>query len=126
MRPSWDSYFLCLADLVATRSTCSRASVGCVLVRDNRIIACGYNGAPRGHRHCEHVPLGPGMIDSDLYRINDVLHCEIGVHAETNAVADCARRGVSCDGCIAYVSFKPCRNCELLMVSAGILKVRIP
>lgn len=120
-RPSWDSYFSTLADMASTRSTCSRAHVGCVLVRDKRIIAIGYNGAPAEEKHCDH-----SQPMKDLITINLIFHCSISVHAEMNAIADCARRGVSCDGATVYTTKEPCNNCRLLLVSAGVTRIVSP
>lgn len=128
MRPSWDSYFFAQADLVSTRSTCSRASVGCVIVRDRRILATGYNGALARERHCAHTAIIGHDSDAEFFNgqtdTDDLGHCSISVHAEMNAVADCARRGVSCDGATAYVNKEPCYNCVKLLKSAGILDIR--
>lgn len=117
-RPSWDHYFQALADMASTRSTCSRAHVGCVLVRDRRVLAMGYNGAPAGAAHCDHSQR-QGYIRQ--VKLN---HCTNAVHAEANAVADCARRGISCDGATAYITKEPCSNCRKLLVSAGIIEVK--
>ncbi len=85
-RPNWDQYFLSIAEKVASRSTCPRASVGAVIVRDNRILSTGYNGSLPSEPHCTEV--GCLMINS---------HCERTIHAETNAVVQAARFGISLD-----------------------------
>lgn len=123
-RPSWDSYFLAIADLVSTRSTCSRAQVGAVLVRDRRIVACGYNGAPAGERHCNHTGSEKSVFKNSYDLCNG--HCAIAVHAEANAIADCARRGISCDGCTLYVTKEPCDTCLKLIKSAGVTTIITP
>lgn len=107
-RPSWSSYFLDIAKTVATRSTCSRLSVGAVAVLDRRILATGYNGAPVGHPHCNHVT-------------ND--RCQIAVHAEANVVASAAKHGVPLNGCTVYVTHLPCTGCLRLMKNAGVHKI---
>ena len=107
-RPSWPQYFCELVKLTATRSTCSRLKVGCILVRDNRIVSQGYNGFIAGCPHDSHIREGH----------------EIGtVHAEQNAIIDCAKRGVSCDKCDAYITHYPCVICAKLLLSAGIRQI---
>ncbi len=135
-RKSWDEYFFDLAKLVSTRATCSRAQVGCVLVKDKRIIATGYNGALAGRKHCNHgnqdmlwihgsPPPPEYLAKKDLYMIDGITHCLIAVHAELNAVADCARRGISCDGATMYITKKPCDNCLKLIYSSGIFDIKV-
>ena len=91
MRPDWDTYFIRIAIEVAQRSTCPRAAVGAVIVKDNRILATGYNGAPAGEPHC---------IDSKCIMVND--HCVRAIHAETNAIAQAAKNGVAVEGATLY------------------------
>ena len=112
MRPGWDEYFMQIARTVATRATCPRASVGCVLTRGHRILTTGYNGAPRGVAHCTEV----GCTLS-----ND--HCSRATHAEANAVVQGALYGVSIDGAVAYCTHQPCVNCSKLLISAGVTKI---
>lgn len=94
------------------RSTCPRASVGCILVIDNRHVVSGYNGAISGDEHCSDV--GCQLVNG---------HCQRSVHAEANAIADAARRGVSVAGATAYVTHAPCINCAKLLLSAGIVRI---
>tara|TARA_Y100000389_G_scaffold182092_1_gene198397 strand:+ start:1138 stop:1551 length:414 start_codon:yes stop_codon:yes gene_type:complete len=108
-RPSWDEYFCNMATLTATRSSCSRLHVGCVLVLNNRIIAQGYNGYLPG---AEHIPL-----IQDGHNIGTI-------HAEQNAVLDCAKRGVSCNGTTAYITHYPCFNCIKFLAAAGIKEIK--
>lgn len=112
MRPGWDEYFMQIARTVATRATCPRASVGCVLTRGHRILTTGYNGAPRGVAHCTEV----GCTLS-----ND--HCLRATHAEANAVVQGALYGISIDGAYAYCTHQPCVNCSKLLISAGVTKI---
>lgn len=112
MRPSWNDYFMSIAKTVSTRSTCPRASVGAVLVKDNRIIAAGYNGAGAGMRHCTEV--------GHLMQNN---HCIRAVHAEVNAVAQAARNGVSVEGAVLYCTHSPCYNCAKLLIACGIKEI---
>lgn len=111
-RPSWDDYFIEMARLAAARATCPRRRVGCVLVRDNRLIATGYNGAVRGAPHCDDV--GCLMADG---------HCVRTVHAELNALLQCAVTGVSSAGSTLYCTDFPCVACAKALVQAGIEKV---
>lgn len=108
-RPSWEEYFAQIAQVAATRSPCHRLHVGCVLVRDNRIVSQGYNGFLPG---CEHESI-----------VRDG-HEQATVHAEQNAVADCARRGVASAGCTAYITHYPCIICTRLLLAAGITEIR--
>lgn len=108
-RPTWDEYFKEIVQVTAKRSPCERLQVGCLLVKDNRIISQGYNGFLPG---CPHV---------SIVRDN---HEQATVHAEQNALCDCAKRGVSCDGCIAYVTHYPCVICARLLFASGIREVK--
>lgn len=119
-RVSWDEYFLQIAALAATRSTCLRRNVGCVLVRDRHVLATGYNGVPAKAPHCAdkgclrqelHIPSGQRM---DICR---------AVHAEANAIAQCAKLGVCVQGATAYVTVTPCSKCAALLVQAGVIAV---
>lgn len=101
-----------IARTVATRATCPRASVGCVLTRDRRILTTGYNGAPRGVAHCTEV----GCL-----MVND--HCQRTTHAEANAIVQAALHGVSLEGATAYCTHHPCVNCVKLFISAGIRQI---
>lgn len=107
-RPSWEEYFKKLCELTATRSSCHRLHVGCIFVKNNRIIAQGYNGYIAG---CEHK-----AIVRDNHNISTI-------HAEQNTITDCAKRGVSSDGCSAYITHYPCYNCMKLLVSCGISEI---
>lgn len=112
-RPSWDEYFMSVALLIATRSACERLHVGCVLVsggdQRHRIIAAGYNGFLPGAPH--------------LSRVRDG-HEQGTVHAEQNALADAARRGVAVDGATAYITHYPCINCAKILAAAGITQIK--
>ena len=108
-RPTWEEYFKTITIQTATRSPCERLKVGCVLVKDNRIIAQGYNGFLSG---CPHQ----SIVEDN--------HEQATVHAEANAIADCAKRGVSSDGCTAYITHFPCINCMKLMCAAGIKYIK--
>ena len=112
-RPSWDEYFMATAVLISSRSNCERLHVGCVLVtgggRKNRLVAAGYNGFLPGTPHVSRVYEG---------------HEQATVHAEQNAVADAARRGISVEGCVAYVTHFPCINCAKILAASGIAAIK--
>ena len=109
MRPSWDEYFKEIVQVTAKRSPCERLQVGCLLVKDNRIVSQGYNGFLPG---CAHV---------SIIRDN---HEQATVHAEQNCIADSAKRGVSCDGCTAYITHYPCIICCRLLLATGIKSIK--
>src|SRR5688572_4658067 len=111
-RPTWDEYFLEIAFSVAERSTCDRAHVGAVLVRDKRILSTGYNGSPAGLPHCDDV--GHLIVDG---------HCVRTLHAEQNAIIQSALHGVSSEGATAYVTHQPCLTCAKMLINAGIRRV---
>ena len=108
-RPSWDSYFREIVFATAKRSPCERLHVGCVLVKDNRIVSQGYNGFLPGCPHESIVRKG---------------HEQATVHAEQNAICDCAKRGVSCEGAIAYITHYPCLICTRLLLASGIKEIK--
>lgn len=117
-RQSWDSYFVAIARLVATRSTCRRRQVGAVMVRERRLVACGFNGAPHRAPHCldfgcarEGLPSGGRL---DLCR---------AVHAEANCIAQAARFGAALKGADCYVTCQPCAGCARLLVQAGVERI---
>lgn len=122
MRPSWDAYFMEIAFTVAQRSTCLRRQVGAVLVRDRRILATGYNGAPAGLAHCSQV----GCLREKLGVPAGERHelCR-GLHAEQNAVIQAAIHGVSIAGAIAYITYEPCSVCAKILVNARIEKIYV-
>ncbi len=113
-RPAWDEYFLKAAMLVSERATCPRMHVGCVLVKDKNILSSGYNGSIPGDAHCE----DEGCIIEDN-------HCIRTIHAEMNAILQCAIHGVSTKGATAYVTNMPCTNCAKALIGAGIKEVVI-
>lgn len=120
VRPEWDDYFLEIADLVATRSTCIRRHVGAILVKDRRIIATGYNGAPRGLKHCYETGClreEQAIPSGHRYEL-----CR-GVHAEQNAIINAAYYGVSTEGTEIYCTNQPCIICARMIINAGIIRV---
>ena len=112
MRENWDNYFMKIAEDVAERATCDRLHVGCIIVRDKRIIACGYNGSISNDEHCEDV--GCKVVEN---------HCVRTVHAEMNAFLQCARFGIATDGAVIYITHFPCLSCTKAIIQAGIEKI---
>ena len=114
IRPTWDEYFKNIVEITALRSSCDRLNVGCIFVKDNRIIAHGYNGYIAG---CEHKKI----IQEDK---NGNKHNIATIHAEQNAITDCAKRGVSSNDCTSNITHYPCYNCMKLMMSSGIKNIK--
>lgn len=108
-RPTWDEYFKEIVQVTAKRSPCERLNVGCILVNNNRIISQGYNG------------FLPGAEHKSIIRDN---HEQATVHAEQNAICDCAKRGVSCIDAIVYITHYPCIICCRLLLASGIKEIR--
>ncbi len=119
-RPSWDSYFMQIAQVAASRSTCLRRQVGAVIVKDKQILSTGYNGSPSGLRHCGEV----GCLRQSL-EIPSGERTEIcrAVHAEQNALLQAAKHGVAIEGAVMYTSVQPCVLCTKMIINAGISKV---
>lgn len=120
LRPDWDAYFMEIATIVSKRSTCRRRNVGALVVKEKRILATGYNGAPSGLRHC---------IESDCLRETMEVPpgerhelCR-GLHAEQNAIIQAAYHGVSIRGAYIYSTHLPCSICMKMVINAGIVKV---
>ena len=115
MRKSWDEYFMEIAEIVKTRSTCLRRQVGAVIVKDNRIITTGYNGAPSGLRHCTDI----GGCERERLHIPSGQRHELcrALHAEQNAMIQAAKVGV------IYITLQPCVICAKMLVNAGIMRI---
>ncbi|MBM6935270.1 ComE operon protein 2 [Enterococcus cecorum] len=111
-RIPWNQYFVAQAVLLSLRSTCTRLEVGATLVKDRRIIAGGYNGAVSGDNHC---------IDHGCYVVDG--HCIRTIHAEMNALLQCAKLGISTDSAEIYVTHFPCLHCTKAILQAGIKKI---
>ncbi|MDJ0601768.1 MAG: dCMP deaminase family protein [Crocosphaera sp.] len=119
-RPTWDEYFIMIAKLAATRSTCLAFPVGAVIVKDRQVLATGYNGSPSGSAHCTAQGFCyPGLSSCDA---SSSLPSR-AVHAEANAIAQAAKHGISTDGASIYVTLEPCISCLKLIISAGIKAV---
>ena len=112
MRTDWHTYFINIAKEISKRATCDRKSVGAVIVRDNQILATGYNGSIKGAPHCD-----------DVGHLFDDGHCVRTVHAEVNAICQAARNGVSIEGATMYTNTFPCWNCFKMIANAGIKKL---
>jgi len=121
-KPTWDEYFMKMAYLVASRSSCMRRKVGAVIVKDKRVIATGYNGAPKGIRHCSET----GCLREKLGIPSGERHelCR-GLHAEQNALLQAAVFGVSTQGATLYCTTRPCSLCTKMIINAVIEKVFI-
>jgi dCMP deaminase len=120
MRPSWDEYFMEIVELIKTRSTCLRRQVGAVIVKDKRILATGYNGAPVGCKHCDEI----GCLREKLNIPSGQRHelCR-AIHAEQNAIVQAAYSGTSVNGGTLYVTHQPCVLCAKLAINAGISRI---
>ncbi len=121
-RPSWDEYFMTIAKEVATRSTCLRRHVGAILVKDRRILATGYNGAPKNIEHCavtgcvrerDNIPSG------ERHEICRALH------AEQNALLQAATYGVQIEGATLYCTTQPCVMCAKMLINVGVEKIYV-
>jgi dCMP deaminase len=120
-RPSWDEYFMTITRQVAERSTCLRAKVGAVIVRDRSILATGYNGAPAGMPHC--LDVGCLIYESKTPNGEVELNCFRTIHAEINAIAQAARNGTRIEGADVYVTHTPCIHCFKTLVNTGIRRM---
>ena len=120
-RPSWDEYFIQLANLVGTRATCDRGRSGCVIAKNNRILSTGYVGSPIGTAHCDDV--GHEMHTVLCEDGSKSRHCIRTTHNEQNAIANAARFGVALDGATIYCYMTPCYTCAKLIINSGIKRV---
>ena len=119
-RPSWNQYFSSITRMVATRSTCLRRHVGAILVKEKRILATGYNGAPAGLKHCIDV----GCLREEASIPSGTRHelCR-ALHAEQNAIVQAAYHGISIAGSTLYCTNKPCVICSKMLINAGIKRI---
>ena len=120
-RPSWDEYFIQMADLVGTRGTCDRGRAGAVITKDKRILSAGYAGSPVGLPHCDEV--GHEMHTVTNEDGTTSRHCIRTAHAEQNAIANAARVGVGVEGATLYCKMLPCYICAKMIINAGIKRV---
>ncbi|MFH1649681.1 MAG: cytidine/deoxycytidylate deaminase family protein [Candidatus Woesearchaeota archaeon] len=120
-RPSWDAYFLDIMHTAAKRGNCDRGRTAAVIVKDKRLVATGYVGAPAGLPTCDEV----GHLMKTVYdeRGGQHQHCVRTTHAEANAIAQAARHGTSVEGATVYMKLAPCLDCVKLMINAGIKRI---
>ncbi len=119
-RPSWDEYFLEMARVTARRATCLRRGVGAILVRDRRILASGYNGAPSGLPHCEEVGCRRAELGIPSGERQELCRA---LHAEQNAIIQAALHGVNTRDSVLYCTTQPCAICAKMLINAGIVRV---
>jgi len=119
-RPSWDEYFMGIARMVGQRSTCMRRQVGAIIVKDKRILATGYNGAPKGMRHCSEVGCLRESQDVPPGERHELCR---GIHAEQNAIVQSAAFGVPIQGSTLYCTHFPCVLCAKMLINAGICEL---
>lgn len=120
-RPSWDEYFMEVANAIAKRATCDRGRSGCVIARDHQVLATGYVGAPSGLPHCDEAGHKlKRLVNEDG---TTSTHCVRTVHAEQNAICQAARRGTPIKGATLYCRMTPCRSCAMMIINCGIVRV---
>ena len=119
-RPGWDEYFMEIAHTAKKRATCLRRGVGALLVKDRYILATGYNGVPRGIKHCAET----GCLRQQLNVPSGKMHelCR-GLHAEQNAIIQAALHGVPIDGATLYCTHQPCVVCAKMLINAGVRRI---
>jgi dCMP deaminase len=121
LRPTWDEYFMEVANTIAKRASCDRGRSGCVIARDKQILVTGYVGSPRGLPHCDDVG---HLFKQTTHEDGKVTqHCVRTVHAEQNAICQAARMGIALEGATLYCRMTPCRTCAMLIINCGILRV---
>jgi dCMP deaminase len=120
IRPSWDEYFMNVAELIGSRATCARGRSGCVIVRDRQILVTGYVGSPVGMPHCDEVGHEMHKVINDDGTESE--HCIRTVHAEQNAIAQAAKLGISVNGATIYSHMVVCYVCAKILINAGIKK----
>lgn len=119
-RPSWDEYFIKIAEDVSERAICEKRKVGALIVKDNRILSSGYNGAPKGFKHCSET----GCLRKEMNIPSGQRHelCR-GLHAEQNAIIQAAWHGVKIEGGTMYCTYQPCSICVKMIINAGIVRL---
>lgn len=120
-RPSWDDYFMEVANAISKRATCDRGRSGCVIARDKQLLVSGYVGSPTGFPHCDDVGHQMKRITHENGQVTE--HCMRTVHAEQNAICQAARIGISIAGATLYTRMTPCRTCAMLIINCGIKRV---
>ncbi len=120
-RPTWDEYFMELANAAARRATCDRGRSGCVIVRNKQVLVTGYVGSPLGLPHCDDVGHMFKKVTHEDGRITQ--HCVRTVHAEQNAICQAAKLGIALENGTLYCRMTPCRTCAMLIINCGIKRV---
>jgi len=121
VRPSWDTYFMEIANTVSKRATCDRGRSGCVVVRDRQILVSGYVGSPVGLEHCDDIG---HQMKKTIHEDGSITnHCVRTVHAEQNAICQAAKRGIALEGATLYCRMTPCRVCAMLIINCGIKRI---
>ncbi|HDY86941.1 hypothetical protein LCGC14_1741600 [marine sediment metagenome] len=121
IRPSWDEYFMEIADTVAKRATCDRGRSGCVIVKNKQILVTGYVGSPTGLPHCDDAGHQMKMVTHEDGSTSN--HCVRTVHAEQNAITQAAKLGIPIEGATLYCRMTPCRACAMMIINCGIARV---
>jgi dCMP deaminase len=120
-RPTWDEYFMEMANSVSRRATCDRGKSGCVITRNKQILVTGYVGSPAGFAHCDEA--GHQMKDITHEDGSVTRHCMRTIHAEQNAICQAAKLGISIAGSTVYCRMTPCRTCAMLIINCGVKRV---
>ncbi|NLN73415.1 MAG: cell division protein DedD [Bacteroidales bacterium] len=121
VRPTWDEYFMEIANTVAKRATCDRGRSGCVIARGKQLLVSGYVGSPTGLPHCDDVG---HQFKKTVHEDGSVTnHCVRTVHAEQNAICQAAKLGIALEGATLYCRMTPCRTCAMLIINCGITRV---
>lgn len=120
MRPTWDEYFMEIAEVVKKRSTCIRRQVGAVIVKDKQILATGYNGSPKKLKHCEAIRCKREQLKIPSGQRHELCRA---LHAEQNAIIQAAHNGVNINHSTLYVTTKPCVLCAKMCINAGIDRI---
>lgn len=121
IRPTWDEYFMEIVQAVAKRATCDRGRTGCVIARDRQILTTGYVGSPPGLPHCDEAGHQIKSVTHEDGHVSQ--HCMRTSHAELNAIAQAAKRGVALDGATLYCKLAPCATCAKTLISVGIKRI---
>jgi dCMP deaminase len=121
IRPTWDEYFMEVCNAISKRATCDRGRSGCVIAKNNQILATGYVGAPASLPHCDEIGHQMRKELDENGKISQ--HCVRTVHAEQNAICQAAKRGVPIDGATVYCRMTPCRTCAMLLINCGIARI---
>jgi len=120
-RPSWDEYFMEVANTIAKRATCDRGRSGCVIARNRQILVTGYVGSPRDLPHCDEEGHLLKKVTHEDGKVST--HCVRTVHAEQNAICQAAKMGIALEGATLYCRMTPCRTCAMLIINCGIERV---